>query len=130
VPEGLARDAHGASIYESEHENVFEADGNEGYYFDHETNLANSRRKLAFVERHSRAAPGCSTPERTSATSSGGLRPLPGDGLRPGQRRRLSASWRRQLGGLRVRLRRDGAPWDGVSCWDVVEHLDDPQAAS
>ena len=52
VPEGLAVDSEGRSIYESQDASVFEADGNEGYYFDHETNLSNSRRKLAFVERH------------------------------------------------------------------------------
>src|SRR5258708_21946881 len=48
VPAGLALDSSGLSIYESE-TSIFEVDGNEGYYLDHDVNLANCRTKLAWV---------------------------------------------------------------------------------
>ena len=55
VPEGVAVNASGVSIYEAE-DNVFRADGNDGYYLDHETNLANSWLKLSWVARDLPAA--------------------------------------------------------------------------
>jgi hypothetical protein len=55
VPEGVATNEQGQSIYEAE-DNVFGADGNDGYYMDHDSNLDNSRLKLCWVRRE--LAPG------------------------------------------------------------------------
>ncbi len=133
VPEGLALDADGTSIYESEHANVFEADGNEGYYFDHATNLANSRRKLAFVERH---LPHGSRLLDAGANFGHFLKvardcyQASGFDLSPS-----AVAWSRENFGVANAVgsvyapRSDGAPWDGITCWDVIEHLADPQAA-
>ena len=68
VPEGLAVDVNGVSIYESQ-QSVFESDGNEGDYLDHEANLANCRSKLAWVADG--LPPGASwMPGQTTATFS------------------------------------------------------------
>src|SRR6188474_975759 len=48
VPEGLARTATGATIYESESP-VFLADGNDEYYLDDESNLASAREKVEWM---------------------------------------------------------------------------------
>jgi len=132
IPEGVATDARGATIYESE-SSVFEADGNAGYYFDHEANLANSRRKLAFVERH--LAKGSSLLD--AGANFGHFLSVAGERYRA-RGFDLSAAavaWsRRHFGvdnvvGSVYQPPEEGAPFDAVSSWDVVEHLADPGQA-
>lgn len=48
VPDGLARTADGATIYEAETP-VFLADGNENYYFDDRSNLASAAEKVGWM---------------------------------------------------------------------------------
>jgi 2-polyprenyl-3-methyl-5-hydroxy-6-metoxy-1,4-benzoquinol methylase len=133
VPEGLARDSEGTSIYESREESVFASDGNDGYYFDHESNLANCRRKLRFVARH---LTGGSRLLDAGANFghflkvSAGVYEARGFEISPS-----AVEWsRRHFGvdnvvGSAYAPPGDGAPWDAVTCWDVIEHLADPPAA-
>ncbi len=132
VPEGVATDASGASIYEAE-TSVFEADGNAGYYFDHRTNLANSRRKLAFVERH--LAAGSSLLDAGAnfghflSVAAGSYRAR-GFDLSP-----AAVAWSRQHLGVDSVVAsvydppEAGAPWAAITAWDVIEHLADPERA-
>jgi SAM-dependent methyltransferase len=132
VPQGVATDPSGVSIYESE-TSVFEADGNAGYYFDHETNLANSRRKLAFVEEH--------LPAGSSLLDAGAnfghflsvarvRYRARGFDLSPG-----AVTWSLAHFGVDIDVGsvysppEEGAPWDAITSWDVVEHLADPMEA-
>lgn len=133
VPEGLARDADGTSIYESQEASVFEVDGNEGYYFDHETNLANCRRKLAFVQTH--LARGSRLLDAGAnfghfLKEAGGYYEASGFELSP-----AAVAWSQKTFGVSNRVGSiysppaEGAPWDGITCWDVIEHLAEPQEA-
>lgn len=133
VPEGLARDSAGVSIYESQDSSVFESDGNDGYYFDHESNLANCRRKLHFVERHlphgarlldAGANFGHFLKAAAPAYEASGFELSPS-----------AVEWSHRNFGVKNVVGSayapptHGAPWDAVTCWDVVEHLADPRAA-
>ncbi|HXK09231.1 MAG TPA: class I SAM-dependent methyltransferase [Vicinamibacteria bacterium] len=132
VPQGVATDASGVSIYESE-TSVFLADGNTGYYFDHETNLANSRRKLALVEEH--VTDGSSLMDAGAnfghflSVAAGRYRAR-GFDLSP-----AAVAWGRAHFGVDAVVGSvyspppDGAPWDAITSWDVLEHLADPEAA-
>jgi len=128
----VAVDDRGQSIYESE-SNVFEADGNEGYYFDHETNLANSRRKLSFVERHLPAGSrlldaGANFGHFLSVAKN--HYEVAGFDLSP-----AAVAWSRERFQVNNRVASvyepplDDAPWDAITSWDVIEHLEDPVAA-
>jgi SAM-dependent methyltransferase len=132
VPEGLATDSSGVSIYEAD-ESVFEADGNAGYYFDHETNLANSRRKLGFVAAHLPAGSGLLDAGANFGhflSVAAGRYRARGFDISP-----AAVSWSRahfgvdSVVGSAYEPPRDGAPWDAVTSWDVVEHLVDPAEA-
>jgi len=133
VPEGLALDSRGTSIYESDEASVFEIDGNDGYYFDHETNLANSRRKLTFVEhdlpRGSRLLDaGANFGHFLKVAST--VYSASGFDLSP-----AAVAWSRQhLGVVNVvgsvyDPPVEGAPWDAITSWDVIEHLAAPRSA-
>jgi SAM-dependent methyltransferase len=132
VPEGLARDASGVSIYEADR-SIFEVDGNEGYYLDHEANLANCRLKLAWVMRD--LAPGARLLDAGANY---------GHFLKVAQERYDAEGFDVSPGAVRysveqfaVRNRQASiydveppeAPYDAVTLWDVVEHLTDPLAA-
>jgi SAM-dependent methyltransferase len=133
VPEGLALDSAGVSIYESVDESVFEIDGNDGYYFDDDTNLANSHRKLAFVERYlphgSRLLDAGANFGYFLKTACESYR-ASGFELSP-----TAAAWSRRTFGVAnvagsvYDPPKDGVPWDAVTSWDVIEHLADPETA-
>jgi 2-polyprenyl-3-methyl-5-hydroxy-6-metoxy-1,4-benzoquinol methylase len=132
VPEGVARNDRGQSIYEAE-DDVFSADGNDGYYMDHESNLANSRLKLRWVRRD--LAPGS---RLLDAGSNFGhflkvaqeTYDATGFDLSP-----AAVAWSKRQFGVRsavASVYETGLPpesFDGVTSWDVVEHLADPPAA-
>jgi 2-polyprenyl-3-methyl-5-hydroxy-6-metoxy-1,4-benzoquinol methylase len=133
VPEGLAVGADGLSIYESQENSVFEADGNDGYYLDHESNLANCRRKLAFVRRHLPGGArvcdvGANFGHFLKAASS--VYRVAGFDVSPS-----AVAWSRGSFGVEnvvgsiYEPPTEGVPWDAVTCWDVLEHLADPRAA-
>jgi 2-polyprenyl-3-methyl-5-hydroxy-6-metoxy-1,4-benzoquinol methylase len=132
VPEGVATDTTGASIYESE-ASVFEVDGNAGYYFDHETNLANSRRKLAFVEEH---LPAGSSLLDVGANF-GHFLSMAGDRYRARgfDISPAAVAWSRAHFGVDNAVGSaysppgEGAPWDAIASWDVIEHLAHPPEA-
>lgn len=132
VPEGVATDSTGTSIYEAE-VNVFESDGNAGYYFDHQTNLANSRRKLAFVQEH--------LPSGSSLLDAGANF---GHFLSVSSERYRARGFDISPAAVAASRERfgvdnavgsvydppgDGAPWDAITSWDVIEHLADPLQA-
>lgn len=132
VPEGMATNEDGVSIYEAE-ENVFAADGNDGYYMDHESNLANSRLKLDWVRRDLAAGA-----RLLDAGSNFGhfLKvaqehfDASGFDLSP-----AAVAWAGEHFGVRSTVASvydPGLPegsFDAVTSWDVVEHLADPLAA-
>ncbi|HXY39746.1 MAG TPA: class I SAM-dependent methyltransferase [Vicinamibacteria bacterium] len=132
VPEGVATDASGTSIYESA-TSVFEADGNDGYYFDQQSSLANSRRKLSFVEDH--------LPHGSSLLDAGAnFGHFLSVAQHPYRARGFDISpsavaWSREHLGVDNVVAsvyappEAGAPWDAISCWDVIEHLADPVVA-
>jgi SAM-dependent methyltransferase len=132
VPEGLAHDASGASIYESQ-ESVFEADGNEGYYLDHETNLANCRLKLAWVARE---LP-CGARLLDAGANYGHFLKVARERYEAEGFDVSPSAVRRSVEQFGVRNRRasiyevepSGPSYDAVTLWDVVEHLADPLAA-
>jgi 2-polyprenyl-3-methyl-5-hydroxy-6-metoxy-1,4-benzoquinol methylase len=133
VPEGLAVGADGVSIYESREDSVFNADGNDGYYFDHESNLANCRRKLAFVRRHlPDGARACDVGANFGhfLKVAGSVYRVAGFDVSPS-----AVEWSRESFGVEnvvgsvYEPPTEGAPWDAVTCWDVLEHLVDPRAA-
>jgi 2-polyprenyl-3-methyl-5-hydroxy-6-metoxy-1,4-benzoquinol methylase len=132
VPEGLARAADGLSIYESA-ESVFWADGNEEYYLD-DSNLLSARVKAEFVRRH--------CPERQrllDVGSSFGHFLAAADAFYDASGVELSpeaVAWSGSHFGVRSAVgsvydleKVNNGPFDIVTAWDVVEHLEDPQSA-
>jgi SAM-dependent methyltransferase len=132
VPEGLALDPSGVSIYEAE-ESVFERDGNEGYYLDNEANLDNCRLKLAWVAKE--LPPGARLLDAGSNY---------GHFLKVAQERYDAEGFDISPAAVRYSLERFGVrnrrasiydieaptrPYDAVTLWDVVEHLADPLPA-
>jgi 2-polyprenyl-3-methyl-5-hydroxy-6-metoxy-1,4-benzoquinol methylase len=132
VPDGLAVDPSGASIYESE-TSIFEVDGNEGYYLDHETNLDNCRLKLAWVCADLR--PGARLLD-AGANFGHFLKVAQDDydaeGFDVSPR---AVRWSQEHFGVRNRVTSvydvdvPATPYDAVTLWDVVEHLADPLPA-
>jgi 2-polyprenyl-3-methyl-5-hydroxy-6-metoxy-1,4-benzoquinol methylase len=125
-------DDSGVSIYESE-DSVFQADGNEGYYLDHESNLANSRLKLSWVTRDLPAGKslfdaGCSFGHFLKVA--GQRYDVTGFDISP-----MAVAWSREhfqvpsfvgtLYGLPDTL----GPFDAVCSWNVIEHLPAPLEA-
>jgi SAM-dependent methyltransferase len=133
VREGLALTSSGVSIYEADDESVFQADGNEGYYLDHETNLENSRRKLAWVARDlpagARLLDAGSNFGHFLAVAGEGYRASGFDvspmAVRASHQRFGVESFVASVYALPPSL----GPFDGITCWDVIEHLPDPLAA-
>lgn len=132
VPEGLATNAAGVSIYEAE-DDVFAADGNEGYYLDHESNLANCRLKVDWVARD--LPPGSHLLD--VGANFGHFLKVAGErydarGFDVSPR---AVAWSRAQFGVRNEvlsveaLPASPGDVDGVTCWDVVEHVSDPQLA-
>jgi SAM-dependent methyltransferase len=132
VPDGLAVDSSGASIYESE-TSIFEVDGNEGYYLDHETNLANCRLKLAWV--HADLPPGARLLD--AGANFGHFLKVAQEGydsegfdVSP-----RAVRWSQEHFSVRNRVASvydidvPTTPYDAVTLWDVVEHLADPLPA-
>jgi SAM-dependent methyltransferase len=121
------------SIYESQDASVFEADGNEGYYFDHDSNLANCRRKLQFVRQYLPAGG-----RLLDAGANFGHFLRVADGVYQAAGFELSPSaveWSRRSFGVKNAVGSvyypptEDSPWDAITCWDVVEHLADPRTA-
>jgi SAM-dependent methyltransferase len=133
VREGLALTRSGVSIYEADDESVFRADGNEGYYLDHETNLQNSRRKLAWVAHELPAGARLvdagsnfghflAVARERYAASGFDVSPM------------AVAAARERFGVESIVASVYALPAslgsaDAVTCWDVIEHLPDPLAA-
>lgn len=132
VAEGLSRDANGQSIYETEKPIFFE-DGNEEYYLG-PTSFTNARIKLDLVKR---AAP---PPARLLDIGAGfghfvklACKEYAACGLEISP---AAAAWgRRELGvniitgGLDCSASELTQPFDVVTLWDVIEHLEDPRSA-
>ena len=131
VPAGLARMANGRSIYEDE-DAVFTADGNAEYYLD-ETNMRAAEEKARFVGRHARggtlvdvgASYGHFLHAVAHAFDAAGFE-VSSQAVEYSQRqfhvRNVAGSvydWPAHL----------SAPVDAITCWDVVEHLEDPIGA-
>jgi SAM-dependent methyltransferase len=132
VPEGLARRADGASIYESA-DTIFEADGNADYYLD-ETNARAARAKLAYVARFCRPGTrlldvGASYGHFLAAAANTYI----ASGIEVSA---AAADWGRTTFGVDVTVesvygmsgRRTGT-CGAITFWDVIEHLEDPGAA-
>jgi SAM-dependent methyltransferase len=134
VPAGMMRDARGASIYESD-ETIFSVDGNADYYFDN-TNTEAARGKLSFVEAYSPAGGrlldvgasfGHFLSEARTRFQAAGIEVSPS-----------AVEWAKRtfdvdvavgsIYELRDRASDEGA-YDVVTCWDVLEHLEDPVSA-
>jgi SAM-dependent methyltransferase len=129
VPAGLVRNADGVSIYES-HDSIFEADGNASYYFD-DTNVDAARAKLAFVTRYAKpggrlldvgASFGHFLAEARTCFEARGIEVSPS-----------AVTWARTTFGVDIEVgsvyRLGDGPYEAVSCWDVIEHLEDPAEA-
>jgi SAM-dependent methyltransferase len=133
VPDGLVADKNGVSIYESD-DNIFLKDGNEAYYLD-ETNLRSCRVKLDWIRRY--------LPEGSGLLDVGAnyghflavarefYPAVAGFDLSP-----QAVRWSRELFGVRNFTasiydppQELLGPHEGVTCWDVIEHLPDPLGA-
>jgi len=133
VPEGLALTPEGVSIYESE-ENVFLQDGNEAYYLD-ETNLRSCRLKLDWVRGY--LADGASLLD--AGANYGHFLKVAQDVYPAAAGFDLSPQavrWSREHFEVRNFTasiydppRELRGPYQGVTCWDVIEHLPDPLGA-
>jgi SAM-dependent methyltransferase len=129
VPAGLMRNADGVSIYESD-ESIFEADGNAEYYLD-ETNAVAARAKLAFVTQYARprgrlldvgASFGHFLAEARTRFEAHGIEVSPS-----------AVAWARKTFDVDIDVGSiyqlgDGT-YEAVTCWDVIEHLEDPAGA-
>jgi len=129
VPAGLMRNADGRSIYESD-ESVFEADGNSAYYLD-DTNAAAARAKVEFVRRHAKprgrlldvgASFGHFLAEAQAQFASRGIEVSPS-----------AVTWARKTFDVDIDVgsvyQLGNNTYDVVTCWDVIEHLEDPAGA-
>ena len=127
------RRGDGSSIYESG-DSIFEADGNADYYLD-DTNAAAARAKLDFVARFCPAGKrlldvGASFGHFLAAAQTryqaAGIEVSP-----------AAVAWARSTFNVSIDVgsvydaaaRTVGARYDAVTCWDVIEHLEDPAAA-
>jgi SAM-dependent methyltransferase len=129
VPAGLMRDANGTSIYERD-DAIFSADGNADYYFD-ETNAEAARDKLAFVARYAPsrarlldvgASFGHFLAEARTGFEASGVEVSPS-----------AVNWARKTFGVDIEVASiyelGRGRYDAITCWDVIEHLEDPAAA-
>ncbi len=132
VPAGVMLTANGVSIYEDD-DNIFLQDGNDSYYLD-ETNYWSCRIKLNWLQKF--------LPEGARLLDAGAnfghflkvaqdTYDAVGFDLSP-----QAVRWSREHLGVRnhaasiydppAELQ---GPFDGISCWDVVEHLQEPLRA-
>jgi 2-polyprenyl-3-methyl-5-hydroxy-6-metoxy-1,4-benzoquinol methylase len=133
VPSGVARLDGGASIYEAEHADVFEAHGNIDYYLDDGTKLA-AEAKARFVsrfvtERGTLLDVGASYGHFLAAA--GGQFEAFGIELNP-----TAVGWSRRtlgvsnfLGSVYSLPPELPGRFDVITAWDVIEHLDEPRQA-
>lgn len=133
VPEGLARTASGATIYESENP-VFLADGNDAYYLDDESSLASAREKVEWVRR--RVTEGARLLDVGSGFGHFLQAATPhfsATGLELGpaavERARARAGVSCTLGSVYAMPAELGGPFDALTAWDFIEHVPDPMGA-
>ncbi len=133
VPDGVKLTEEGVSIYESE-DNVFLQDGNAAYYLD-ETNLRSCAVKLGWVRGYLRDGAALLD---VGANYGHFLRVAQevypaavGFDLSP-----QAVRWSREHFGVSNYTasiydppRGLSGPYEGVTCWDVIEHVPDPLAA-
>jgi 2-polyprenyl-3-methyl-5-hydroxy-6-metoxy-1,4-benzoquinol methylase len=129
VPAGLSRTDSGASIYEDEN-GIFFAEGNESYYLD-ETNFRSARLKLEWINSY--------LPAKARLLDAGSNF---GHFLSLARQRyqaigfELSpqaVAWSREnlqvenhVGSIYDPPDECRGPHDAITCWDVIEHLEDP----
>lgn len=131
VPAGLARLADGRSIYEGENA-VFTVDGNADYYLD-ESNLLAARAKLLYVRKFCSDGVlvdvGASYGQFLSVASK--VFDATGFELSPEavafSRTRFGV--RNVIGSLYEWPAAVASRADVITCWDVIEHVEDPSAA-
>jgi SAM-dependent methyltransferase len=133
VPEGLARTASGATIYESDTP-VFLADGNDEYYFDDESNLASAREKAGWMRRF------VGDGTRVLDVGSGFGHFLKAasahfavSGLELGplavERARSHFGVPCEVGSVYAMPETLAGSCDAVTAWDFIEHVPDPMTA-
>lgn len=131
VPQGVARDESGRTIYEDDTP-IFLRQGNEEYYLD-ENNLLNARLKLEFVSAHHS---GKGRLLDIGANFGHFLR-VAGErfdagGLEPSS---VAVEWARKQYGVEIEegsvyeLATRTTAWDIITLWDVIEHLERPREA-
>jgi SAM-dependent methyltransferase len=133
VPEGLARTASGATIYESDTP-VFLADGNDEYYLDDESNLASAREKVAWIGQFVAGGGrlldvGSGFGHFLKAASSGYV----ASGLELGpvavERARGHFGISCEVGSVYAMPPGLAGTCDAVTAWDFIEHVPDPIGA-
>jgi SAM-dependent methyltransferase len=130
IPDGLALDDAGASIYEGDTP-IFLRDGNEQYYLD-ETNLASGGHKLAWVRRH--------LPDGKRLLDAGAnfghFLSLARDHYEASgvEISAAAVTWSREhlgvdnhVGSIESLPSERTGPYDAVTLWDVIEHVADPE---
>jgi 2-polyprenyl-3-methyl-5-hydroxy-6-metoxy-1,4-benzoquinol methylase len=132
VPEGVAKLDDGISIYEAEHADVFEGNGNLDYYLDEGTRraaIAKAEFVRTFVSTGALLDVGASYGHFLHAARDGFT--AYGVELNP-----TAVEWSRQtfgvenfVGSLYAIPKTIPAPFDVVVAWDVIEHLDEPRRA-
>jgi SAM-dependent methyltransferase len=133
VPEGLARTASGATVYEVDTP-VFLADGNEEYYLDDESNLASARDKVGwvrgFVGDGARVLDVGSGFGHFLAAASAHFA---AEGLELGplavERARARFGVSCVVGSVYAMPEAVRGPFEAVTAWDFIEHVPDPVAA-
>jgi len=132
VAAGVARLANGASIYEAEHADAFEAHGNMDYYLDDGTHWAAAAKGefvRKFISSGSLLEVGASFGHFLAEARDGF--DACGVELNP-----TAVEWSRStfhvhnvVGSLYAIPRSLPAPFDVVAAWDVIEHLEEPRRA-
>ncbi len=131
VLEGLARTADGGSIYEAGSD-LFDGDDNRQYYLDDENHTV-AREKVAFVRRFCAGGTLLDVGANYGYFLAAAVASFDAWGLEPNAEAVVAS---RQRFGVRnyVGVIEEPAPVlpatvDVVTCWDVIEHLEDPAAA-
>lgn len=131
VQEGLVVDERGASIYEGDNP-IFLQDGNEQYYLD-ETNLLSCREKLDWVREH--LASGSSLLD--AGANFGHFLSVARDSYEAVgvELSTAAVEWSKKhfnvdnhAASIDALPPAIAGPYDGVTLWDVIEHVPDPHA--